>query len=190
MARNVIIFSILFFMFTGFAAFALEEQTFVPPDNANGEWQEFDTREAEQETIRTFIPDYVKTPEGGVSWEILAATKEVPFKGKDADGFDVEGVKPEFGPELLKLDKTSILIQGYMFPLGQEDAQSAFLFGPFPVSCPYHYHVGPSMVIEVHAKEPINFTYEPINVKGNLELIHGGGGFDLFYRLKDAVVVP
>mgnify|MGYP003313553416 CR=1 FL=1 len=57
-----------------------------------------------------------------------------------------------------KLDKQKILIQGYMFPLEQDEKQKLFLLGPFPISCPYHPHISANLIIEVHAESPIIFS--------------------------------
>lgn len=172
-------------------ALAIQEQVFTVPDGEEVQWEEYPADATfSKEYILTYIPQFVKTPEGGIAWEILAATKEVAYTDKDAQGFDIEGTKPEFTPAVLKLDKTQITMQGYMFPLEQGEAQSTFLFGPFPISCPYHYHVGPSMVIEVFAKSPVTFTYDPINLKGRMELVPRDDDFNVFYRLRDAEVVP
>ena len=56
-----------------------------------------------------------------------------------------------------KLDEKEILVQGYMFPLDQDEKQSLFLLGPFPLSCPYHPHTSSNLLIEVHSK-PLLFS--------------------------------
>lgn len=134
------------------------------------------------------IKDFVDTPEGGTSWQVFGKTKQHDYSYKDSEGMEWSGVRPDFSSELKELDGKEILIQGYMFPLGQEEKQSSFLLGPFPVSCPFHYHVTPNLIIEVRAKTPIAFSYEPINIKGKLELVPKDDEFNVFYRLKDAAV--
>lgn len=135
------------------------------------------------------VNNFVKTPKGGIEWKIFGETKQTPYKFKSKDGFDGEGFKPEFSPALKKLDGKEIIIQGYMFPLGQDEKQSEFLLGPFPVSCPFHYHVTANMIIEVHAQKPITFSYDPVNIKGTLELVPQDDEYNVFYRLKDAVKI-
>ena len=74
-----------------------------------------------------------------------------------------------------------------MFPLEATHDQKLFLFGPFPVSCPFHYHVGPSLVLEVNAGEsPVAFDYEPIVIAGTLHLVENDPEYSVFYRLKNA----
>lgn len=139
--------------------------------------------------VMDFIPDFVDVPEGGIAWEIFGETESVEYQDKDEDGRDFYGVRPEFGEDLKKLDGQTILMQGYMFPLQAEEGQELFLFGPFPVTCPYHYHTGPSLVIEANAKEKIEFRWDAIDVRGRLELVPRDDEFNIFYRLHDVVLV-
>jgi hypothetical protein len=132
------------------------------------------------------IKDFVDTPEGGVDWKVFGETKQQEYSYKDAEGMEWSGVRPEFSENLKKLDGTEILIQGYMFPLGQEEKQPMFLLGPFPVSCPFHYHVTPNLIIEVHARTPLAFAYDAINIKGKLELVPKDDENNVFFRLNDA----
>ncbi|MGB1077455.1 MAG: DUF3299 domain-containing protein, partial [Bdellovibrionales bacterium] len=135
------------------------------------------------------IKNFVNTPEGGVDWLVFGDTKQNPYLYTDDEGQNWEGVRPEFSDELKVLDGTEILIQGYMFPLGQDEEQEMFLLGPFPLSCPFHYHVTPNLIIEVHARTPITFSYDPINVKGVLELVPKDDEYNVFYRVKGAEII-
>ena len=136
------------------------------------------------------IPNFVDTPEGGTSWRIFGETGEIPYIHTDEEGQEWDGVRPVFSDKLKELDGKEILIQGYMFPLGQEEKQSLFLLGPFPVSCPYHYHVRPNLIIEAHAESPVAFSFGAVNIKGQLELVPKDDQYNVFYRLKDAELVP
>ena len=49
------------------------------------------------------------------------------------------------------LDGKTVKIKGFMFPLDETEDQKHFLFGPFPLNCPFQYHVQSSLVMEVHA---------------------------------------
>lgn len=139
--------------------------------------------------LSAYIPDFVDVPEGGVSWDVFVETKSIEYQHKDAEGRDIYGVKPEFSEDLKKLDGQIILMQGYMFPLESEEEQSLFLFGPFPVGCPYHYHAGPNLVIEARAKKKIKFDWEPVNLRGRLELVPRDDEYNVFYRLHEAELV-
>ena len=141
------------------------------------------------EEVVSSISKYVTVPEGGLDWKILAKTKSFAYSFTDEEGEEIHGVKPGFLPSLINLDGQSITMQGYMFPLNAAEDQPMFLFGPFPISCPYHYHVGPALVIETHATEEIEFKLEPITLKGTLELIPRDDEYSVFYRLKDATLL-
>ncbi|MEO1335973.1 MAG: hypothetical protein AAFV29_10020, partial [Myxococcota bacterium] len=82
------------------------------------------------------IKDYVDTPEGAVDWQVFGRTKQKAYTQSDGTGTEWMGLKPEFSSELKRINGQRILIKGYMFPLGQQEKQSTFLLGPFPVSCP------------------------------------------------------
>lgn len=141
-------------------------------------------------TIEDYIQDYVDIPEGGTDWKLFGATKEIKVETKTDDGFDLIYSKPQFQPSVENLNGKEIILKGYMFPLDETEGQKRFLFGPFPLSCPFQYHVGPSLVVEVHAdKNPVFFDYEPITIAGTLELVPEDKEYSVFYRLKDARAV-
>lgn len=159
------------------------------PALALEDW-EYSSTTYSQDSLVNAVPDFVKTPEGGLSWTVLATTQETEMVvGKVEEG-DLIAVRPQFTEDVKKLDGQTVVMQGYMFPLEQSEQQSRFLFGPFPMSCPYHYHVGPSMVIEAHPKTPVTFTFEALTLTGQLELVPADDEYNVFYRLKDATIVP
>lgn len=135
------------------------------------------------------IKDFVDTPKDGTPWRLFGETKQAPYSYEDEEGMEWSGVRPEFSDTLKKLDGTEIIMQGYMFPLGQGGKQPVFLFGPFPVSCPFHYHMPPNLLIEAHAKKPLDFSYDAINIKGRLELVPSDDEYNVFYRLNDATLM-
>jgi hypothetical protein len=141
------------------------------------------------QNLLSAIPEFVTTPKGGIGWDIFGETKQNPYSYKDEEGMEWSGARPEFSDNLKKLDGQDVLIQGYMFPLGQEEKQSLFLLGPFPVSCPFHYHVTANLIIEVIAKTPLDFSYDAVNIKGRLELVSKDDEYNVFYRLHDAQVM-
>lgn len=146
--------------------------------------------DAPTRTLEDYIKDYVDIPKGALDWKVLGQTKEINVEGKTKDGMDYQYFKPEFTPDVKALDGKEITIKGFMFPLNSTDEQRLYLIGPFPVNCPYQYHVGPSLVVEVHAdKNPVKFTYDPIIIKGRLELVTSDPEYSTFYRLQDAHLV-
>lgn len=138
-------------------------------------------------SIEDYIKDYVDVPDGGVDWKLFGTTQEISIETKTDDGYDMTYSKPDFQPEVMALAGKEIKIKGYMFPLESTDKQALFLFGPFPLTCPFQYHVGPSMVLEVHADHhPVTFDYEPVVITGVLELVPDDPEYSVFYRLNDA----
>ena len=147
--------------------------------------------DAPTRSIEDFIKDYVDVAKGGLDWKVLGKTKVIDINTKDKDGMDLVYQKPEFTPEVKKLDKTKIRIKGYMFPLDSDERQSQFLFGPFPLNCPFQYHVSPALVIETHTESdfPIKFSYDPMTIEGTLELVPEDKDLSTFYRLRDVKLV-
>ena len=135
------------------------------------------------------IDDFVKVPKGGVHWKVFGETIMKEYTFFDKEGNEWIGVRPEFKEQIKKLDKQKILIQGYMFPLEQDEKQRLFLLGPFPISCPYHPHISANLIIEVHAVSPIIFSYDAVNIKGKLELVPKDDDYNVFFRLRDAQLV-
>lgn len=148
---------------------------------------EIESYESELEpNLMIYIEDFINLPEGGTSWKVFGDTGMDEYPIKDKDGNVWMGVRPNFTEEIKILNTKEILVQGYMFPLDQEEKQSTFLLVPFPLSCPYHPHVMSNLIIEVHATNPIDFSYDPINIRGVLELVPNDDEFNIFYRIKKA----
>jgi len=141
------------------------------------------------EEVVDSIPKYVIVPEGGVDWKLFAKTKSLPYSFIDEEGKELYGVQPEFSDDLQKLNGQKITMQGYMFPLNAAENQLMFIFGPFPVSCPYRYHVGPALVMEAHGLKEIEFKLEPITLEGRLILVPRDDEHNVFYRLKEARLI-
>ena len=161
---------VLFLLFTT-PAFALEEEAA----------EEF------TEPLTEYIDQFITLPPGALDWKILGTTEEMQQPTKDDNGVEYTYTKPIFPPAVKALDGKTVTVKGFMFPLEEDEAQGYFLIGPFPLSCPYHYHVGPSLVIEVKmTKGKIKFTEEPIMVKGTLQLVPDDPEYGSFYRLLNA----
>ncbi len=137
--------------------------TILPPQNATKETA------FNNDIIEDWKP--LEVTGDAIAWEIFGATREhESCTQKDEDGYDICLVKPEYGKQVTDLNGKRVTIMGYMFPLEQSEKQRNFLIGPYPMSCPFHYHASPTQMIEVFADEPIAFSYEPITLKGNLKL--------------------
>ncbi len=140
--------------------------------------------------MQDYIKDYIDLPAGALDWKILGKTKSVKVDGKTKDGYDFEYFKPVFSDDLKALDGKQVTIKGFMFPLDASDNQKLFLLGPFPISCPFHYHVGPELVVEVHSdKKSVKFSYDPVTLTGVLHLVQKDMENSTFYRLTDVTSV-
>ena len=143
--------------------------------------------DAPTRTLEDYIKDYVDVPPGATDWKVFGRTKQIDIRGRTPDGYDLQYYKPKFTPEVKALEGKQVTIKGFMFPLDETEKQKLFLIGPFPINCPYQYHVGPSLVIEVHTdKHPIKFSYDPIVIAGTLQLVPKDPDNNIFYRLMDA----
>lgn len=132
----------------------------------------------------------IDIPPHGLDWKILAQTKENSAPYTDDQGFTGFNITPTFSDTVKKLDGKTVILKGYMFPLEEGETQKLFLLGPFMPDCPDHYHVGASLVVEVHAQEAIPFVYDrPVVLKGEFELVDDDKENGAFYRLHHAVSV-
>jgi hypothetical protein len=86
-----------------------------------------------------------------------------------------------------ELNGKEVTLYGFMFPLEQSEKQANFLIGPFPPSCPFHYHVPPSLIVEVKMKDPLAYSWDEITIKGTLKLAENDPN-GVFYFLKEAEI--
>ena len=143
--------------------------------------------DAPTRTLEDYIKEYVDVPPGATDWKVFGKTREIDVRTKTSDDYDLEYYKPEFTSEVTALDGKQVTVKGFMFPLGETEDQELFLIGPFPINCPFQYHVGPSLIIEVHSdKHPVRFSYDPIVITGKLQLVASDPENSTFYRLLEA----
>ncbi|MGI9392760.1 MAG: DUF3299 domain-containing protein [Parvibaculales bacterium] len=120
-----------------------------------------------------------------IPWDVFSKTMVTEDCKKNEEGFDHCIITAEYSDDVKNLDGKEVTLMGYMFPLEQSEKQKNFLIGPYPLSCPFHYYVGPVQLIEIFAKEPIKFSYDPITLKGTLAL-RSDGESGIFYYLENA----
>lgn len=121
-----------------------------------------------------------------VPWELLSeATMGVSRKG----GKEIP--TPTYPESITLLNHHAITVRGFIFPLEQSAKQSHFLLSAYPPSCPYCLPAGPSELIEIWMKQPINFTYDAISLKGEFEYLEKDEDLQagMFYRMRDGVVM-
>ena len=116
---------------------------------------------------------------GVVSWRTLAQVSSVKQGGK---------MVPEFSKDIVALDKKDTRVQGFMIPLDVGDKQKRFLITSVPPHCSFCLPAGPDSVVEVVAKTPVKYTFDPIVVAGRFSVLKDDAS-GLLYRLSDATQV-
>ncbi len=131
----------------------------------------------------------IQAKDGAVSWDVFAAVKEIERQQPDPTDSKMVmyTLEPQFTPAMRALNGKTVRLMGYMFPLDPAEEQSKFLFGPYPPSCGFHYHVNNNQVVEVVAQSPITFTWKPIAIEGTLNLLEKDE-YNVFYRMKNATL--
>ena len=85
-----------------------------------------------------------------------------------------------------KDDLTSVTLAQIIFE--EEKRQKSFILSAMPPSCAFCMPGGPDAIVEVKAKTPIKYGYEPVVISGRFVVLKDDPT-GLFYRLTDAVVV-
>jgi hypothetical protein len=113
---------------------------------------------------------------GVVSWATLAKVESVVDHGKVVSRFDAS---------ISELDRTRVLVRGFMLPMDLGDMQHHFLVSAVPPHCPFCLPAGPDAVMEVKAKSPVGFSLEPVLLRGKFVVVKDDS-YGLLYQLVDA----
>ena len=126
-------------------------------------------------------PQQMELPElkGVVSWKTLAEV--TPVKQKDK-------FVPSFSRGITQLDKKEVKLQGFMMPLELGEKQKNFILTSTPPGCAFCLPGGPDAIVEVQAKTPIKYGFEPVILSGRFSVLKDDPT-GLYYRLTDAVPV-
>ena len=116
---------------------------------------------------------------GVVSWKTLADVTPV----RQQDRF-----VPQFSRDVAALDKKDVKLQGFMMPLDMGEKQKRFLLVAMPPSCAFCLPGGPDQLVEVVAKNPVKYGFDPIVVTGKFVVLKDDP-MGLYYRLTEAVAV-
>lgn len=116
---------------------------------------------------------------GVVSWRTLAQVQAVQVKDR---------VVPQFSENVTALDRKEVKLQGFMMPLEMGEKQKRFLLVSMPPSCAFCLPGGPDSVVEVVAKAPVKYGFDPIVVSGRFVVLQDDP-LGLYYRLTDAVSI-
>ena len=116
---------------------------------------------------------------GVVSWKTLAEV--TPVKQKDT-------FVPSFSRGITQLDKKEVKLQGFMMPLEVGERQKNFILTSTPPGCAFCMPGGPDAIVEVQAKTPIKYGFEPVVLSGKFSVLKDDPT-GLYYRLTDAVPI-
>jgi hypothetical protein len=116
---------------------------------------------------------------GVVSWKTLGEVKPVKQKDKFV---------PEFAKDVAALDKKDVKLQGFMMPLDMGEKQARFILTSMPPSCAFCLPGGPEQLVEVQAKAPVKYGFEPILLAGKFSVLKDDP-MGLYYRLTEAVPI-
>jgi hypothetical protein len=112
-----------------------------------------------------------------LSWKLLAQVELVKAKDRYV---------PQFAQDVASLDQKEVKLQGFMMPLQTGDKQSHFVLSAVPVTCSFCLPGGPEALVEVKARRPVTYSFEPIVVSGKLSVLKDDPT-GVFYRITDAV---
>ena len=101
---------------------------------------------------------------GVVSWKTLAEV--TPVKQKDR-------FVPQFSKGISALDKKEVKLQGFMMPLDMGEKQKRFLLVALPPSCAFCLPGGPDQMVEVVAKTPVKYGFDPIVITRQVRRAEG-----------------
>lgn len=124
----------------------------------------------------SFSASVLPEREGVVSWQTLAQVQPVKQGGKMAY---------EFSRDILALDRKEVKVQGFMIPLDVGDKQRHFLLSAVPPHCQFCLPAGPDAIVEVEARTPVAYTFDPIVVSGRFAVLKDDGS-GVMYKVTDA----
>ena len=120
----------------------------------------------------TLLPEM----EGVVSWNTLAQVEAIRQGDK---------IVPQFSKDILQLDAKPVRVQGFILPLDLGDQQHHFLLSAVPPHCPFCLPAGPDAIVEVLAKNRVQYGFEPIVMSGKFAILKNDSS-GVLYRLTDA----
>lgn len=112
-----------------------------------------------------------------VSWKLLAQVELIKLKDRYV---------PQFSDNIAALDQKEVKVQGFMMPLQTGAQQTHFVLSAMPQTCAFCMPGGPEQLVEVKAKKPVKYGFEPLIVSGKLSILKEDPT-GVYYRLTDAV---
>ncbi len=120
------------------------------------------------------------------TWQVLA---KVAYKKAYDDLLGIAVDKPIFSQDVRKLEGSRIRLSGYIIPTDGFKSHKEFVFSAFPYSsCFFCGQAGPETVVEIEARQPIDYMSDIIVLEGVLHL-NTKDVNRLMYHLSDVVRV-
>lgn len=114
---------------------------------------------------------------------------QVKFKQKYDELLGLNVDYPIFSKSVKRLEGQEITLRGYIIPTDGYKNHKEFVFSAYPYSmCFFCGGAGPESVIEVEAKNPIQYSAEPIVIRGKLKLNEDDPNA-LIYKLTEVEVM-
>jgi hypothetical protein len=107
---------------------------------------------------------------------------------KDMAAHTASSARAGKGPGVFGAQSPFKRLQEFMMPLEPGEKQSRFLLTSVPSGCSFCLPGGPESMVEVRAKSPIAFTYDPLIVEGTFVVLNDDP-MGMYYRLTDGVAV-
>lgn len=119
-------------------------------------------------------------------WKTLA---KITYKQEYNELFGFKVDIPIFSDPIKKLENTEIEVKGYIIPIEGYKSHKEFMFSAFPYNmCFFCGGAGPETVMEVAAKEPIEYSAEQVIIKGKL-ILNADDINRMMYILEDVTLV-
>jgi len=121
--------------------------------------------------------------------EVWQTLSKITYKKEYNDllGFKVD--MPVFSEPILSLDNKEIQIRGYMIPVEGYNMQDEFILSAYPYNmCFFCGGAGPETVMEVYVTKEVEYTTEPIVIKGILSL-NDDDINSLMYKITEAELI-
>lgn len=103
---------------------------------------------------------------------------------------DEATIYPVYNDEVKRFDNRTFRLTGYMIPMKGGAKQSNFLISTLPINqCYFCGKNGNPIMVIVHMKEPVRFTFKAVTVEGRLKLDNSNAYYSPPVYLNEAVLV-
>ena len=120
------------------------------------------------------------------TWKTLA---KITYTKQYDELMGFKGDVPVFSEDIKALEGQEVEVKGYIIPVEGYKSHKEFIFSAFPYTmCFFCGGAGPESVMDVFAKNPVEYSAEQITLKGKLEL-NATDINRLMYSIHDAEVV-